>query len=187
MPKSCSYHRPLLSLLDPTRRKGTKIFRFDRRLRDNMEVRTLIKKAWDSVPHLHVEEKLSHCRSEICKWSKKHYEDSRESIEKLHTQLDNEMSKSTQNQEVIYQINRSLLQAYVKEEEFWKQRSRQLWLTLGNSNTSYFHAMEKGKKARNRVSVIEDDRGVPWFEEEQIAAITGNLQVHQSEQFCHCP
>ena len=101
--------------MDTTRRKGTKIFRFGRRLRDNMEVRALIKKVWDSVPHLHVEEKLAQCRRAICKWSKKHYEDSREAIEKLRMQLDNEMSKSSQNEEVIYQINKSLLQAYVKE------------------------------------------------------------------------
>ena len=31
--------------------------------------------------------------------------------------------------------------------------------------------MAKGRKARNRLSVIEDDRGIPFFEEEQIAAV----------------
>ena len=35
-----SNHRPLVSFLDPTRRKGNKIFRYDIRLRDNAEVST---------------------------------------------------------------------------------------------------------------------------------------------------
>lgn len=81
-----------------------------------MEVRALIKKTWESVPYLHVEERLSQCRRAICKWSKKHYEDSRETIEKLRAQLDEEMSKLSQIDDIIYQINRSLLHAYVKEE-----------------------------------------------------------------------
>ncbi|XP_056852238.1 uncharacterized protein LOC130508709 [Raphanus sativus] len=57
------------------------------------------------------------------------------------------------------------------EEEFWRQRSRQLWLTLGDANTGYFHAITKGRKTRNRLSVMENEAGTPSFEEDQISAV----------------
>lgn len=68
-------------------------------------------------------------------------------------------------------LNRDLLNAYKAEEEFWKQRSRQLWLSLGDTNTSYFHAATKGRRARNRISAIEDEAGNRVFEEDQIGKV----------------
>lgn len=44
-----------------------------------------------------------------------------------------------------------------------------MWLALGDSNTGYFHAISKGRKAKNCLSVIEIDEGEPKFEEDQIA------------------
>lgn len=140
-----------------------------------MEVKQLIKNTWNSVPHLHVEERLSLCRRAICKWSKEFYENSRKTIESLRNQLKEAMTEIISNEELIYQINSDLLQTYKKEEAFWTQKSRQLWLTLGDSNTSYFHATTKARQARNRLSVIEDGEGIPVYEEEQIAAVICNF------------
>lgn len=39
-----SDHRPLLKFLDTRRKKGMKIFRYDRRLNENVEVKQLIRK-----------------------------------------------------------------------------------------------------------------------------------------------
>ena len=71
--------------------------------------------------------------------------------------------------EIIAGINKALLDAYKAEEAFWKQRSRLLWLTLGDRNTGFFHAISKGRKARNRLTVLETPEGLPVYEEEQIA------------------
>lgn len=71
--------------------------------------------------------------------------------------------------ETVASINKELLEAYKAEEAFGKQRSRMLWLTLGDKNTGYFHAVAKGRKARNRLTMLEDASGTPVYEEEQIA------------------
>lgn len=140
-----SDHRPLLSFLDTTKRKGQKIFKFDRRLRDNQEIKQLVKEIWERNHHLHIEDKLSLCRQAICNWSKLFYENSRKTLETLRDKLENAMTTPTHDEDLIYQINRDLLQTYKNEEEFWKQRSSQLWLILGDSNTSYFHATTKAR------------------------------------------
>lgn len=100
----------------------------------------------------------------------KFYENSRETLELLKDQLEEAIMDPIHNEEKIYHLNTSLLQNYSKEEDFWKQRSRQLWLTLEDSNTAFFHASTKARQARNRLSVLEDAEGIPHYEEAEITA-----------------
>lgn len=81
------------------------------------------------------------------------------------------MTSDDPNEARIQELNKLLLKAYQDEEAHWKQRSRQLWLTLGDSNSGYFHAVTKNRKARNRLTVLEDDTGTPLYEEDQISAL----------------
>lgn len=117
-----------------------------------------------------MEGKLSCCRKAVCSWSKLFHENSRRTLETLRTQLDDAISNPIPNDDLIHEINTSLLRAYKAEEEYWRQR-KQLWLTLGDSNTGYFHASTKVRKSKNRLTAIEDDHGIPWFEEEQIEGV----------------
>lgn len=71
----------------------------------------------------------------------------------------------------LKQINADLNAAYLVEEDFWKQRSRQNWLSLGDRNSGYFHAITKGRSCINTLAVLETDQGVKIFEEYQIAAV----------------
>lgn len=78
------------------------------------------------------------------------------------------MINHIQNEELLHKINVDLKGAYKAEEEFWKQRSRQLWLYLGDKNIGFFHATTKNRKALNKFSVIENDEGQACFEEDKI-------------------
>ena len=87
------------------------------------------------------------------------------------------MAKTDGDDAVISRLNAELLLAYKKEEEFWRQRSRLTWLAAGDKNSGYFHAVCKGKRARNRISVLENASGVSLFEEDQIVCeITNYFQ-----------
>lgn len=66
-------------------------------------------------------------------------------------------------------LTNELDKAYVEEERYWRQRSRILWLQSGDMNTSYFHAITRGRKAANKFAVIEKQDGSVVFEEKQIA------------------
>ena len=78
------------------------------------------------------------------------------------------MMRTTANGLLISSLNKELLLAYKVEEEFWKQRSRQLWLTLGDKNTGFFHASTRGRRARNRITVLGNQEGEAVYQKEQI-------------------
>lgn len=121
-----------------------------------------------------MEDRLGLCRKAICKWSRTFQENSRKSLEGLHNQLDDVMSNPIPNDDLIHNINSNMLLVYKLEEEYWKQRSRQLWLTLGDSNKNYFHATTKVRKSKNWMNVNENDAGITWFEEKHIAKVICN-------------
>ncbi|XP_074300329.1 uncharacterized protein LOC141631575 [Silene latifolia] len=47
-----------------------------------------------------------------------------------------------------------------KEEQFWRQRSRALWLKDGDRNPSFFHRQAGQRKAKNHIAKLVDDNGV---------------------------
>lgn len=165
-----SDHRPLVSIFDSAKRKSNRIFRYDRRLKDNQEVKDLITTTWLAAENLHSEVRLAKVRKALVQWSKEKHLNSRETIERIKKELDEALSSRVGDEDLIYRLNNELIAAYKAEEDFWRQRSRIFWLASGDKNTQFFHAVATGKKARNRISVIEDAEGKIFHEEEQIAA-----------------
>ncbi|CAA7029244.1 unnamed protein product [Microthlaspi erraticum] len=169
-----SDHRPVLSVfqLNTKRRQG--LFRYDGRLRNNEEVSKLISEAWNLYSRDTVEQKISSCQRVIIKWHRNHHLNSRKKIEAKKAELENAMTNDESNEAQIYLINRELKDAYRAEEEYWRQRSRQLWLNLGDKNSGYFHAATRGRRAQNTISVIVDGNGTSVFEEEKIEEVITN-------------
>lgn len=153
-------------------------------MKDNEEVKQIISTIWTTNSNLGVETRLNLCRKAISRWSKAHYINSQKEISRLKQELDSLMAASEPNEPRLLEVNSTLLKAYKSEEAFWKQRSRQLWLSLGDSNTGYFHAITKGRRAKNRLTSIEDDQGIPWHEEEQITRV---ISQYYSNLFTSSP
>ncbi|CAA7042876.1 unnamed protein product [Microthlaspi erraticum] len=54
-------------------------------------------------------------------------------------------------QEELVEITQKLKEAYRNEEQYWKQKSRNLWLKDGDLNTKFYHATTKQRRAINRL------------------------------------
>ncbi|CAA7058134.1 unnamed protein product [Microthlaspi erraticum] len=151
-----SDHRPLLTILDPNLKKKKGPFRYDRSLKDNQEITDIVREAWNVSEGSTVKQRISTCRKEISKWNREHHKNSQKLILEEKKRLELAMSSPIPNQEVILEINSNLRSAYQKEEVYWRQRSRILWLTLGDKNSGYFHAITRGRRVVNKLAVIED-------------------------------
>lgn len=126
----CSYlnfdgsdHRPVITFLEPDTRKKKGLFRYDRKLCKNEEVRKLIAEPWlengDSV-----ESKISACMRAISKWNRLHHINSQVPINVEKALLEEAITSFEPNESLIAEINARLRKAYNEEEEYWRQRSR---------------------------------------------------------------
>ena len=73
--------------------------------------------------------------------------------------LQHELQLQPNDENIIYketEARNNFMQALKQEESFAKQKSRQHWLTLGDSNTKFFYASIATRRAVNRISKCRD-------------------------------
>lgn len=65
--------------------------------------------------------------------------------------------------EMAFLEEKALLSRYKetlsREEIFWRQKSRDMWLKNGDHNTKFFHSSVKERWVRNRIFSISDSQG----------------------------
>ncbi|WZZ75662.1 hypothetical protein YC2023_087032 [Brassica napus] len=166
-----SDHKPVLSIFEPGEKKRRGIFRYDRRMKDNPEVTDIVKQAWKESSNKTISGRIAAVRGAISLWNKKKQNNSRILIQQKQEELETALSSAINDTGLINKISQDLQAAYTAEEAYWKQRSRLLWLRLGDRNSGYFHATTKNRKRANTFSVIEDTEGKMVFKEGQISKV----------------
>ncbi|XP_074297338.1 uncharacterized protein LOC141628049 [Silene latifolia] len=58
-----------------------------------------------------------------------------------------------------------------QEEQYWRQRSRALWLKDGDKNTKFFHTRAGERKRKNFIAKLVDDRGVTRCGDAAVASV----------------
>ncbi|KAL5555386.1 hypothetical protein UlMin_037622 [Ulmus minor] len=131
-----SDHRPLLievlkegevSSLGKSLRRGR--FHFEEAWADEPECRDTILKHWreQSAGNLdEVANKLHQCASDLSRWN----------LEKFRTHQ---------------RLERELEALKYKEERYWQQRSKDMWLKSGDRNSKFFHRKASARRAKNSI------------------------------------
>ena len=104
-------------------------------------------------------------------WSKEQGLNSKMAIEKKREELNTALSSPANVVNLINRITAELTTTYTAEEAYWRQRSRLLWLSLGDQNTGYFHASARKRGRANSFSVIENEAGEMVYKEGDIAKV----------------
>jgi len=110
--------------------------------------------------------KIINCQHEISTWRKNNPPYGKEKISELQQALEEVQNDNNRSQEDILDVSRKLQEAYKDEEDFWQQKSRNMWHTAGDLNTKFYHALTKQRRARNRIVGLYDMNG-DWIIEEQ--------------------
>ena len=60
----------------------------------------------------------------------------------------------------LSQLKKKLVEAYSREESFWKQKSRADWMHSGDKNSKFFHASIKNMRSKYGLTKLVDDNGI---------------------------
>uniref|UniRef100_A0A803PWX1 Reverse transcriptase domain-containing protein n=1 Tax=Cannabis sativa TaxID=3483 RepID=A0A803PWX1_CANSA len=105
--------------------------------------------------------KINKCGKALQDWNKK-----------KKARLNNEIAKTkkilhelTMQQqpgvwEAIQHMEDKLNGLLEKDEQYWRQRSRALWLQWGDRNTKYFHHKASSRRKKNEIKGLQDQMGV---------------------------
>lgn len=87
-------------------------------------------------------------------------------ITKLRTELEEEEKKNAPTMARIVFLKLGLAKLFQEEEEYWKLKSKNSWLQVGDKNTKIFHSWAKARKMRNNIPSLYDSGGVEHTSEE---------------------
>lgn len=144
------------------------MFRYDRRLSEKPEIRELVENTWKASDTDSVLTKLNLVRRRLVEWAKSQAASAKDHITTNQSLLETAFSDQIPDTSRIDELKKILEVAYAEEEAFWRQRSRVQWLNGGDRNSNYFHAVTRGRRACNKFSIIENEAGQAFYEENQI-------------------
>jgi ribonuclease HI/exonuclease III len=134
------------------------------------------KKSVSGSPFFIWEEKLRRLKVDLKKWAKNLPSPLLER-KKAHRSLENHqlhmesapVTPAKLNDEV--ELQKKLHKALRKEEEYWRVKSRSLWLQAGDKNTSFFHKQAESRKNHNSIREIHfQGQTFKKYEEIKLAA-----------------
>ena len=138
-------------------------FRFDKRWIGQVGLMESIVMGWTKDQDGQSEDfitKINNCRHEISSWRKDNPPYGKDKILNLHKALEEVQTDNNRSQEDIIEISRKLQEAYKDEEEYWHQKSRNMWFSYGDLNTKFYHASTKKCRIRNKwVSTMKQVTG----------------------------
>ena len=103
--------------------------------------------------------KINNFRREIAKWRKNSPPYEKKKINDLQKALEELQSDNNRTHEKILEVSRKLQDAYKDEEDYWHQKSRNMWYTAGDLNTKFYHALTKQRRVRNMIVGLHDETG----------------------------
>lgn len=120
----------------------------------------------DSSNMASVSERIRSCRHKLSRWKRTANVNSNNNIMRLRRELELEESKVRPNLARLPIMRKKLEKAYQEEEVYWKLKSKNLWLCVGDKNTKVFHGWMESRRMKNKIHSLIDVNGVEQFSED---------------------
>ncbi|KAL5540368.1 hypothetical protein UlMin_043037 [Ulmus minor] len=114
-----------------------------------------------------VANKLHQCASDLLRWNLEKFRWLREEVKKktiAFNQADRALSSA--NWKTHQRLERELEALKYKEEKYWQQRLKDMWLKSGDRNSKFFHRKASARRAKNSIVGLFDSNE-KWCEDKE--------------------
>jgi ribonuclease HI/exonuclease III len=166
LPCSVSDHKPIKLEFLAQQNLGPIPFRFSPLWVKEPDFMKKVKESWrepvKGSPFFIWEEKLRRVKVVLKSWAKtlpnpaSERKQAQASLELHQLQTESaEITKEILDREA--ELQQKYHKACLSEEEYWRQKSRSIWLKAGDRNTSFFHKQAQARRNFNSISEIKED------------------------------
>ena len=160
-----SDHAPILLDTNPQSSFAHRPFRFEATwLRDN-RCQSVIEQAWKQnvggSDFIKLYKKQATTRDALRKWNKEVFGKCQDKINLLIQKIKEaqDLPPSSEAEALESALQSELSEWLLRSETLWRQKSRELWLKLGDQNTHFFHLSTIIRRKRNSIDAIRDENG----------------------------
>lgn len=165
LPRIKSDHNPIFLVSKPSSRFSLpRPFRCERMWLDQPDFKDLSNHIWREYLEASLDVKLGILKSEACVWNKTSFGNifQRKNrvlarIRGIHNALADGHNPFLLN--LLHSLGLEFSNLLALEEMFWKSKSRNDWVKLGDSNTSFFHASVLKQRWTNRITALKNHLG----------------------------
>jgi len=160
LPMMISDHSPILTVLQSSRAKPRKPFRFENWWLMEGDFQREASSSWAKSAARSFDLKTKYLASDLLKWIRKKPSicSQLEVIEKSINQISQPAQQDHGLEKHLIQQHHNILE---KQEEFHKQRFKKLWTLEGDRNTHFFQQAILKRARRNRIVYLTNDQGQP--------------------------
>uniref|UniRef100_M1DB34 Retrotransposon protein, unclassified n=1 Tax=Solanum tuberosum TaxID=4113 RepID=M1DB34_SOLTU len=160
-------HFPLLLEMTNRQYSSTKYFKFLHCWVDNLNFMDTVRLCWDrdiqGHPMWNFHQKLKRVSSTLSNWSKIEFGDIFARVKDFEVvRLAEEkyiQTNSDQDRSSLHALNAEYIRFLKLEESILKQKAQLQWFKEGNANTSYFHALMRGRRRKLFIHKVRNDNG----------------------------
>ncbi|XP_074299234.1 uncharacterized protein LOC141630292 [Silene latifolia] len=122
---------------------------------------------------------LRECTRELQAWKKTSISRIGRDIDRKRKQLErlNEGDRDEESVRRRRKLVAEISDLRRQEEQYWRQRSRALWLRDGDKNTKFFHMRAGERKRKNFIAKLIDDEGVIRMGDEKVGVVANNYFI----------
>ena len=117
-------------------------------------------------------EKIKKCQLDLIAWSRRTFDNTRTMLDAKQRELADLLRGGFgQNVERINGVKKEIRELLHQEEVFWRQRSRSIWLPMGDKTTKFFHQRASQRRRTNNIEGLHNNDGIWQTRGDEVANI----------------